>query len=83
MSVQKFHSLPEMLAHLGPMETLLLKEFGQEDYLNLMEMWASVEDDTFDEWYDTLDSDYAEYIVDLSHRANFLTRGLNSKKMLH
>lgn len=82
-TIQKFNTLPEMIAHLGPLETLLYKEFGQEDYLHLMEMYASVVEDNFDEWYDSLDEEYADHIVEISHQARIITERFDTKKMLH
>lgn len=83
MSVHRFNSMPQLIANLGPLETLLYNEFGEEDYMCLMEMYASVAEDNFDEWYDSHDSEFADYIVDLSYRANLITSKYAGKKMAH
>lgn len=72
-----------MLANLGPVETILLREFGTDDFLHLMDMYISMEENYFDEWYESIDSELAEHIVDLSQRAEHLTSKLDKHKLLH
>jgi hypothetical protein len=83
MSVQRFNSLPELIANLGPIELKLYDELGAEDYLLLMDLWASVEEDSFDEWYDNTDADIAEHAIELSQIASQITKIYEGKKLLH
>lgn len=72
-----------MLAKLGPVETILLREFGTDDFIHLMDMYISIEEDYFDEWYESIGSELAEHISDISQRAEYLTSKLNKHKLLH
>jgi len=83
MSVQRFNTLPELIANLGPLELKLYDEFGQEDYLLLMDLWESVHEDTFEEWYNNTESEVAERAIELSQIATQITKMYDSKKMLH
>jgi len=83
MSVQRYNTVPELIAHLGPLEWKLFSEFGQEDYMFLMEMWASVVEDNFDEWCQKYDPDFVEHIMDLSIQANQITKIYDNKKLCH
>jgi hypothetical protein len=83
MSIQRFNTLPELIANLGPLELKLYDELGEEDYILLMELWASVEEDQFDEWYDSTDADVAERAIELSHIASQITKMYEGKKLLH
>jgi len=83
MSVQRFNTLPELIAHLGPLELKLYDEFGEDDYLLLMDLWASVEENCFDEWYDNTESEVAERAIELSQIASQITKMYEGKKLLH
>jgi len=83
MSVQRYHTLPELIANLGPLEWKLFIEFGQEDYMHLMEMWASVTEDNFDEWCENKDPELVEHIMELSTMANQITKMYDNKKLSH
>lgn len=83
MSVQRFNSLAELIAHMSPLELKLYDEFGEEDYLDLMAMWASIEEDTFDEWYENTDPEQVEYLSELSNQASKITKMYDARKMLH
>jgi hypothetical protein len=83
MSVQRFNTLPELIANLGPLELKLYDEFGAEDYLLLMDLWASVEEDSFEEWYDNTDSEIAERAIELSQIASQITKIYEGQKLLH
>jgi len=83
MSVQRFDTLPELIAKLNPLELKLYKEFGHDDYMNLMEMWASIEEDTFDEWYENTEPETVEYLTELSNRASKMTKMYDTSKLVH
>jgi hypothetical protein len=83
MSVYRYNSIAELIAHLGPMELKLYNEFGRQDYVHLMEMWACVDENKFDSWYDNTDPELAEHILDLSSEASHLYRMYDSVKLLH
>jgi len=83
MSIQRFNTLPELIANLGPLELKLYDEFGEEDYMLLMELWASVEENQFDEWYDKTDADVAERAIELSQIASQITKMYEGKKLVH
>jgi hypothetical protein len=83
MSIQRFNTLPELIANLGPLELKLYDELGEEDYILLMELWASVEEDQFDEWYDNTDAEVAERAIELSQIASQITKMYEGKKLVH
>ncbi len=83
MSIQRFNTLPELIANLGPLELKLYDELGEEDYILLMELWASVEEDQFDEWYDNTDAEIAERAIELSQIASQITKMYEGKKLVH
>ena len=83
MSVYRYNSVAELIAHLGPMELKLYNEFGRKDYVHLMDLWASVDEDAFDEWYDRMDPELAEHIIELSSEASHLYNMYDSAKLMH
>lgn len=83
MSIQHYDTLPELIANLGPVELRLYDEFGEEDYLNLMDMWASVAEDNFEEWYNNTDIELAEYIIELSDRASKIIKMVKVEHLIH
>jgi len=72
-----------LIANLGPLELKLYDELGEEDYILLMELWASVEEDQFDEWYDNTDAEVAERAIELSQIASQITKMYEGKKLVH
>jgi predicted acetyltransferase len=83
MAIQRYETLPELIANLGPMEHKLFSEFGQENYMYLMEMWASVVENNFDEWCENYDQEFIEHVMELSTKANKLTKMYDNKKLSH
>jgi len=81
--IQKFNTLPELIANLGPVESKLYDEFGKDDYMLLMDLWASVAQNQFDEWYDNTEAEVAERAIELSQIASQITKMYEGKKLLH
>lgn len=83
MSVYRYSSVAEMIAHLGPIDLKVYNELGKEDYIHVMEMWASVDSDKFDEWYDSMDPELAEHILEVSNEAGYIYGLYDNNKMVH
>jgi hypothetical protein len=81
--VQVYDSLPELIANLGPLELKIYDELGQEDYLHLMSLWASIANDEFDEWYANTEEELAEHVIELSQIASKITAQFSKTKLLH
>ena len=82
-NIQVYDTLPELIANLGPLELKIYDELGQEDYLLLMALWASVANDEFDEWYKNTEEDIAEHAIELSQIASKITQQYAKSKLLH
>lgn len=83
MMIQKFNTLPELIANLGPIESKLYDEFGRDDYMLLMDLWASVAQNQFDEWYSNTETEVAERAIELSQIAGQITKIYEGKNLLH
>lgn len=83
MSVHRYSSVAELVAHLGPVDLKLYNQIGRDNYIQLMEMWACVDNDEFEEWYDNTDPEVAEHILELSSEADQIFRMYDSNKFLH
>ena len=84
MSVHEYDTLAELVANLGPIELKLYNEFGADDYMHLMHMWAAIAQDKFEEFCEEYDLDEIEYISEISHRANQIVHMCGDKnKLVH
>ena len=83
MYPQRFDSLPKHLALLSPLDAHLCSELGRKNYVDLMEMYASIEEDLFDEWYESMDPKHAEYIMELDNVARTIINTQTDKRFIN